>query len=104
VLLQSYTQLAAEIKALGLPCLENNGVFLAEKLSIRNNSNANFNPFNSGASTPAPGLNRSRSAPKAMAAGVAGSVPLPPPSPAKLVSGKGTKANVATLKVSSWSG
>jgi len=95
VLLQSYTQLAAEIKALGLPCLENNGVFLAEKLSFRNNLNANFN---SGTSTPAPGLNRSKSAPKAIVAGVAGLVPLPPPTPAKLVGGRGIKANIDKLK------
>ncbi|KAF8607277.1 hypothetical protein BDV93DRAFT_603899 [Ceratobasidium sp. AG-I] len=38
VLLQSYTQLAAEIKALGLPRLENNGVFLFEKLSVKSTS------------------------------------------------------------------
>lgn len=35
VILQSYTQLAAEIKALGLPCLQNHDIFLSEKLSAK---------------------------------------------------------------------
>ncbi|QRV98897.1 hypothetical protein RhiJN_26916 [Ceratobasidium sp. AG-Ba] len=95
VLLQSYTQLAAEIKALGLPCLGNNGVFLAQKLSSKTASTAHLN---SNAPSPAPVINRTRSGSKAPTP----SVPAPPPPPSgkiKVPTGKNYKANVATLKV-----
>ncbi|KAG8738332.1 hypothetical protein FRC10_006975 [Ceratobasidium sp. 414] len=91
VLLQSYTQLAAEIKALGLPCLENNGVFLTQKLSFKNASNVQLN---TGAASPVPGINRTKSGAKAP-------TPVPPPLPSgkiKVPSGKTYRANVATLK------
>jgi len=91
VLLQSYTQLAAEIKALGLPCLENNGVFLTQKLSFKNASNVQLN---TGIASPAPGINRTKSGMKAP-------TPVPPPPPSgriKVSTGKTYKANVATLK------
>ena len=90
VLLQSYTQLAAEIKALGLPRLENNGVFLSEKLSPKS--------MNGGA----PGMNRTKSGNKA----VPGTpVPQPPPAPEpapgpiKVAGSKNMRANVTALKV-----
>ncbi|KAF8607273.1 hypothetical protein BDV93DRAFT_306033 [Ceratobasidium sp. AG-I] len=56
ILLQSYTQLAAEIKALGLPCLGNNGIFLSERIPTKSmNSGAR------GANGVAPVTNQSKS-------------------------------------------
>lgn len=89
VLLQGYTQLATEIKALGLPCLENNGLFLSTKLSNKTLAASNAAP-------PAPPMNRARSSSKSPMPPPP--PPVPPESPMKVPPGKNTKANVARLK------
>ncbi|KAG9127304.1 hypothetical protein FRC07_014933 [Ceratobasidium sp. 392] len=95
VLLQSYTQLAAEIKALGLPCLENNGVFLTQKLSFKSVPNVQVN---SGAPSPAPGIARAKSGAKTPVTAATAIPPPPPSGKIKVPTGKNYKANVTTLK------
>ena len=90
VLLKSYSQLAVEIKALGLPCLENNGIFLPVKLSARNMAASN-------AASPAPPMTRGKSANKSPVPPPAQPI-LPPPSPMKVPGGKNGKANLEQLK------
>lgn len=91
VLLQSYTQLAAEIKALNLPCLENNGVFLPTKLSPKTVPSAQIN---TNVATSAPGINRTKSGAKTTGS----STPAPLSSKIVVPTGKNFKANVVTLK------
>ncbi|CAE6541282.1 unnamed protein product [Rhizoctonia solani] len=84
VLLQGYTEVAAEIKTLPLTRLDNNGLFLAEKLS-------NKTVLANAAPSPAP-VTRAKGPAKS-----------PAPEPAvpvsiKVPTGKNAKANVAALK------
>ncbi|CAE6472067.1 unnamed protein product [Rhizoctonia solani] len=88
VLLQGYTEVAAEIKTLPLTRLDNNGLFLAEKLS-------NKTVFANAAPSPAPPIARAKSTAKSPAPTHA--VPIPK-SPIKVPTGKNSKANIAALK------
>ncbi|KAG8736343.1 hypothetical protein FRC12_017669 [Ceratobasidium sp. 428] len=99
VLLQSYTQLAAEIKALGLPCLENNGVFLAQKISFKSAPSI----LNSGAPSPAPGIARTKSGARTPTTSTTVIPPPPSANKIKVPTGKNYKVNVATLKACAWS-
>ncbi|KAH7337703.1 hypothetical protein B0J17DRAFT_615538 [Rhizoctonia solani] len=91
VLLQGYTEVAAEIRTLPLERLKNNGLFLSEKLSNKTV------PGNTAAPSPAPPIARAKSAGKSPA--LTHAVPIPPKSPIKVPTGKNTKTNVAALKV-----
>jgi hypothetical protein len=56
--LKSYTKLVFGIEALGLPCLENNGLFLTERLPPRNRRQ-NILKLGAGATTLKPVMNGS---------------------------------------------
>lgn len=101
VLLKSYTQLAAEIKALGLPCLENNGVFFSERLSLNS-----VDSTNGGANWRVSGMNWGESGGRALpdtAVPQLASMPISAPKPAsrsiEVVSRKSTEENINKIKV-----
>jgi hypothetical protein len=86
VLLQSYTKLGAEIKALDLPCLNNNGIFLKKKLPKKLSKKAPLVLGTTRTATPEVGMDGDTEA---------GAVSLPPQSPNK----NNIKANIEKLKV-----
>ncbi|KAF8717267.1 Zinc finger protein, partial [Rhizoctonia solani] len=91
VLLQGYTEVAAEIKTLPLERLENNGLFLTVKLS-------NKTALASGVIPPStPPIIRTKSSAKSPAP--VHSVPTLLKSPIKVPTGRNSKANVTALKL-----
>ncbi|KAG9075828.1 hypothetical protein FRC06_009864 [Ceratobasidium sp. 370] len=91
VLLQSYTQPAAGIGALGLPYLENDDIFLAEKLPRKHPTTGSPNPgIAAPTPEPEPGGERDRAVKEA---------PPLPPSPVKVLDGDTAEQNIAALKV-----
>ncbi|CAE6372169.1 unnamed protein product [Rhizoctonia solani] len=90
VLLQGYTEVAAEIKTLPLERLENNGLFLAAKLSNKTALASCVVPPST------PPITRVRSSAKSPAPIHAAPIPLK--SPIKVPTGRNTKVNVAALK------
>jgi hypothetical protein len=95
VLLQGYTEVAAEIKTLPLERLENNGLFLSMKLS--NKTAVALAGIVVPPSTPP--ITRTRSAAKSPAPAPAHPAPTLPKTPIKVPTGKNTKVNVAALRV-----
>ncbi|CEL59033.1 hypothetical protein RSOLAG1IB_09031 [Rhizoctonia solani AG-1 IB] len=94
VLLQGYTEVAAEIKTLPLERLENNGLFLSMKLS--NKTAVALAGIVVPPSTPP--ITRTRSAAKSPAPAPAHPAPTLPKTPIKVPTGKNTKVNVAALR------
>ncbi|CAE6370012.1 unnamed protein product [Rhizoctonia solani] len=94
VLLQGYTEVAAEIKTLPLERLENNGLFLSMKLS--NKTAVALAGIVVPPSTPP--ITRTRSAAKSPAPAPAHPAPTLPKTPIKVPTGRNTKVNVAALR------
>ncbi|KAG8753807.1 hypothetical protein FRC11_007125 [Ceratobasidium sp. 423] len=90
VLLQGYTEVAAEIKTLPLERLKNNGLFFTEKLSNKT--------VITNATTPTPALPIARAKSAGKSPAPTHAIPIPPKSPIKVPTGKNSKANVAALK------